>query len=259
MTTNEVATRGFAAASSAYERGRPDYPPAVIAALASDLRIRPGTRLLDLATGTGKLARRFTGVAEVIGVDPAAEMCLEFARLQPGVPVIRGNAETLPLAAGSMDAALVGTAFHWFDGPVALRELHRVLRPGARLGLVWLQRDETVDWVAELVRLVDTYRPPDARRFAETPWQSAFEDDAGAALFTPLESREFPFAFEVDRATAVARTASTSFVAALPPERRQEVLDRVAGFLDAHPSTRDRATIALPHRAEVFWSVRRDA
>ena len=257
MATNDVAGRGFAVASSVYERGRPDYPTAVVAALIRHLKIGAGTRLLDLATGTGKLGRQFLGTADVIGVEPAAEMCAEFARLQPGVPIIRANAEALPLSTGSVDAVTVGTAFHWFDGPAALRELHRVLRPNGRLGLVWLQRDETVDWVAALVRLVDTYREGDVRRYAETPWQAAFDTEPGPTLFGPLASAEFPFEFEVDRVTAVARTASTSFVAALPPERRQEILARVAQFFDTHPATRDREMIGLPHRAEVFWCTRR--
>ncbi len=253
MSMNDVAARGFAAASSAYERGRPDYPPEVVAMLREQLRITSETRLVDLATGTGKLGRQFIGGARVLGVEPAAEMCAEFARIQPGVPIVRANAEVLPLATASVDAVTIGTAFHWFDGLAAVRELHRVLRPGGRLGMVWLQRDETVEWVAELVRLVDTYREGDVRRYAETRWQAAFEDEPGAALFSPLEFAECPFEFEVDRATAVARTASTSFVAALPEARRQEVLARVAAFLDAHPATRGRPTIGLPHRAEVYW------
>ena len=236
MATNDVAARGFAAASSVYERGRPDYPPAVVSMLIEELQVGAETRLLDVATGTGKLGRQFLDSARVIGVEPAAEMCAEFARLQPGVPLLRANAETLPLSDGSIDAAMIGTAFHWFDGPAALRELHRVLRPGGRLGLVWLQGD--------------------VRRYDETQWRVAFEMEPGAALFSPLAYASVPFEFPVDRQTAVARTASTSFVAALPEARRKEVLARVAAFLDAHPATSGRELIGLPHRAEVFWCTR---
>ena len=256
--TNEIAQRGFAAATSVYERGRPDYPDEVIETFTRHLSLAPGSRLVDLASGSGKLARRFLDRAHVSAVEQAAEMCAEFARLQPGVPVIRGIAEALPLADASEDAVVIGTAFHWFDGPASLRELHRVLRPGGRLGLVWLQRDETVPWVDALVRLVDTHRPADARRYAETPWQAAFESDEGRALFSPLQFAAFPFAHEVDRETAVARTASTSFVAAMPPERRAEVLERVATLLDERPETRGLETIGIPHLAEVYWCERRD-
>lgn len=256
--TNEIAAIGFAAAGSSYERGRPDYPLEVVEALVERLHIHPDSRLLDVATGTGKLARCFVGRADVHAAEPAAEMRAEFARIQPGIPIVDAVAESLPFADAEMDVITVGTAFHWFDGPAALREFHRVLKPGGGLGLVWLQRDEAVPWVAELVALVDTYRPAEARRYAETPWQAAFESEEGRRLFTPLEYASFPFEYAVDRATALQRTATTSFVAAMPPERRAEVLARVTAFLDTHPSTSGRAHIGLPHRAEVYWCNRQD-
>jgi hypothetical protein len=49
--------RQFASVADAYERGRPEYGPAVIGATAAELGIRPGDRVLDLAAGTGKLTR----------------------------------------------------------------------------------------------------------------------------------------------------------------------------------------------------------
>ncbi|MDA1010347.1 MAG: methyltransferase domain-containing protein, partial [Chloroflexi bacterium] len=222
--TNEIAAIGFAAAGSVYERGRPDYPPAVVDALVERLHLTPESRLLDVAAGTGKLTRCFVGRAEVVACEPAAEMRAEFARIQPAIAIHDGLAERLPFENASMDVITVGTAFHWFDGPAGLREFHRVLRPGGGLALVWLQRDESVPWMDALVRLVDTYRPAEARRYAETPWQAAFESDEGRAQFTPLQLFEFPFAYPVDRETAVQRTASTSFVAAMPEEQRAEVL-----------------------------------
>lgn len=47
----------FASVADAYERGRPEYAPAVIGAIAAELGIGPGDRVLDLAAGTGKLTR----------------------------------------------------------------------------------------------------------------------------------------------------------------------------------------------------------
>ncbi|HEX5147120.1 MAG TPA: hypothetical protein VFV85_08860, partial [Conexibacter sp.] len=50
-------TAGFADAADAYERGRPDFAPAVVGALAAELGLPAGARVLDLAAGTGKLTR----------------------------------------------------------------------------------------------------------------------------------------------------------------------------------------------------------
>jgi SAM-dependent methyltransferase len=248
---HQVAARGFAAAGDSYERGRPDYPPEAVRRLVGELGLAAGARVLDLGAGTGKLTRRLVSSgAWVVAVEPVGAMRATLGRALPGVPVAGGAAEALPLRDGALDAAVVGTAFHWFDGPVALEELHRVLRPGGRLGLVWLARDESVDWVAELVGLVDGYKRGDPPRYTDGRWRRAFE---GSAFFTPLEEAQFPFAHQADRATALARVSSTSFVGALPPEERQEVLRRAGELLDTHPATRGRATLGLPYRADVYW------
>src|SRR4051812_13713682 len=136
MGVHRVAAQGFAAAGQVYERGRPDYPPEAIACLVTHLRIGPGSTVVDVGAGTGKLTQLLldTG-AQVTAVEPVADMRLAFARPLPGVPILEGTAEALPLASGTADALVAGAAFHWFDGPAALREIHRVLRPGGGLGL----------------------------------------------------------------------------------------------------------------------------
>src|SRR5688572_29354019 len=100
--TNEIAAIGFAAAGSSYERGRPDYPQDVVEALVEHLRLGEHSRLLDVASGTGKLARCFVGRAQVFAAEPAAEMRAEFARIQPGIPIVGAVAEALPFPDADM-------------------------------------------------------------------------------------------------------------------------------------------------------------
>jgi hypothetical protein len=76
-------------------------------------------------------------------------------------------------------------------------------------------------------------------------------------MFGPLEEERFPFAHVADRETAITRVASTSFVGTLSAQEHAEVLARVRALLDAHPETRDHETLALPYRADVYWTERR--
>ena len=59
-----------------------------------------------------------------------------------GVAALAGTAERIPLTDDYVDAVTVGQAFHWFDEQPALREIHRVLRPGGGVALIWNARDE---------------------------------------------------------------------------------------------------------------------
>ncbi len=95
--------------------------------------------ILDLGCGTGRysgaLAARFG--AWVIGVEPSQKMLAEAIRKTAvGVSLIRGNAESLPLADESVDLVFISMVFHHFkDRAAAAQECRRVLRPGGRLCL----------------------------------------------------------------------------------------------------------------------------
>lgn len=254
IPVHDVAARGFATAGGAYETGRPEYPAAAIACLVEHLSIRQGSDVLDVGAGTGKLARLILPMgARVTGIEPVAGMREAFARALPGVAILDGTAEALPVPDASADAIVVGTAFHWFDGVAALREARRVLRPGGGLGIVWAVRDESVAWVAELLAMVATYLRGDPPRYASGAWRAAFASPEADAWFTPLQAATFPFSYEVDREAVVARVASTSFVGAAGEGERAEILDRARALLATHPQTRGRNRLEFPHRADVYW------
>ena len=250
---HESAARGFARAAEEYERGRPLHSPAAVARLVRELAIRPRTRVLDLAAGTGKLTRRLveTG-AFVVAVEPVDEMRAALAASLPEAEALAGTAEAIPLTDSSVDAVTVGQAFHWFDGDAALAEIHRVLRPQGRLGLVWNARDEGVRWVAALTEIMEPYRG-DAPAYRTGSWRSAFER---ADLFTPLENARFRLEHELDADGVVARVLSVSFIAALPDDERMQVAARVRELLAGDPATRGRDRVAIPYRTDVFWCER---
>jgi ubiquinone/menaquinone biosynthesis C-methylase UbiE len=253
MDVHHSAARGFDRAAETYERGRPGYPEAAVAWLVQVLGIGPGSQVIDLAAGTGKLTRQLVPAgAELTAVEPVAGMRARLAEALPGLRVEAGTAEAMPLPDGTASAVVVGQGFHWFDGQRALAEIHRVLRPGGGLGLVWNVRDESVPWVGELTRIMEPHRG-DAPRYLSGRWREAF---ATTALFEPLNERSFRHAQEADRAMLHDRVASVSFVASLSEDARAGVLAQVDDLLDHHPALHGRATVTMPYRTDVYWTFR---
>lgn len=90
-------------------------------------------RVLDLGAGTGIFAAAWPdwGATHVVAVEVAAAM---IAERQAPAPYVRGQAERLPLTAGSVDLVWASTSFHHFRDPAAaVAEIDRVLAPGGRV------------------------------------------------------------------------------------------------------------------------------
>ena len=255
MARNAIhqAAQAFDGAAEAYDHGRPGFPPEAVATLIDVLKIEAGVRVLDLAAGTGKLTRMLapTG-AELVAVEPLGGMRARLEASLPGVRALEGTAEAIPLPDASVDAVTAAQAFHWFDGKAALSEIHRVLAPGGRLGLLWNVKDEQEDWVARLGELIEPHRGT-APRHHSGAWRAAFEE---TALFTPLAAEQFTHVHEVDAEGVVDRLLSISFIAALTREERKQVGEQVRRLLAEHPETRARETFRLPYRTDVYWCER---
>ena len=99
--------------------------------------LEPGMSVVDVGTGTGLVARAAAGIvgdpALVTGIDPSPGM-IEHAQVPPGLRLLAGSAERIPLADGTADFLSMGYALrHIGDLSAAFAEFHRVLRPGGRL------------------------------------------------------------------------------------------------------------------------------
>jgi demethylmenaquinone methyltransferase/2-methoxy-6-polyprenyl-1,4-benzoquinol methylase len=106
--------------------------------------LRPGQRVLDVATGTGLVARAALEVvgqtSSVVGVDPSAGMLEESRRGLP-VSLIRGRGEALPVRDREFDLVSMGYALrHVPELAATFREYHRVLKPGGRVVLLEISR-----------------------------------------------------------------------------------------------------------------------
>ncbi|HEX9697614.1 MAG TPA: class I SAM-dependent methyltransferase [Actinomycetota bacterium] len=249
MRVHGAAAEGFQSAAAEYERARPGYPAGAVARIAEVCGIAPGARVLDLACGTGKLTRALTGRgATIVGADPVDAMVRELRRAAPGVPVAESTAEHLCFATASFDAVVVAQAFHWFDGDAALAEIHRILRPGGPLTMIWNLRDTTVAWVDRLNDIFNRYEG-DVMRFWRGEWRAAFErTDA----FTALQRDEFRYEHTLTRAGVIDRVLSVSFIATLSGDERARVVADTQAVIDDDPLTRGRDVIVLPYLTHLY-------
>ncbi len=202
----------FDSVAETYERARPLYADEAVGWIAQRL---PFEQVLDLGAGTGKLTRQLVaaGAEVVVAVEPGDEMRAVLERVVPGVRVLAGSAEAIPLPNGSVDTVTVGQAFHWFRTFEALAEMHRVLRPGGGFALLWNVWDEHDPLLNALGELTNRMRPPESHG---TDWRSQYDK----SLFGPLEQRTFRQARKVTAESLVAWIASTTWVVTAPAGER---------------------------------------
>jgi len=108
-------------------------------ALVAAVDVRPGQRVLDVATGTGLVAHELADRgADVVGLDQSeAMLAVARERLGDRVTFVRGEAERLPFADAEFDALTFTYLLRYVDDRAAtMRELARVVRPGGRIGMV---------------------------------------------------------------------------------------------------------------------------
>jgi SAM-dependent methyltransferase len=232
----------YDAVAGEYERGRPAYAEDAIACLIAEAGLDRDATVLDLGAGTGKLSRMLDAAGPaVVALDPSASMLAQLRAVAPRVRTLVGTAEAIPLDDRTVDAVVAGQAFHWFDAAKALAEIHRVLRPRCPLALLWNKRDEADPVQMALAELIN---PPE--RAALRGWEldiPAILRESG--LFEQVKSFEFRHVHATDVEALVDRLRSSSYVAALPDERRHVLETRLRARLDELGSPRELAYTTL--------------
>jgi SAM-dependent methyltransferase len=157
----------------------------------------------------------------------------------PGVQVLDGLSTSIPVESGSQDAVVVAQAFHWFANVPSLREIHRVLKPGGAVALIWnMENRFKAKWVAQLRDLYEELElgtPQYRLKLYETLW-----DEVEAQQLFHLPTRKLQFDHYVLNTPDMIwqRVLSKSYVACRTDQEKEElrkkVMDVLANADDLH-------------------------
>lgn len=270
MSESVPSTTGWQLASNAAEAYQAYLVPAFFGACSERLvalaGIARGQRVLDLACGTGAVARaaarRVGPGGEVVGADVNAEMLATAERVgaPPGSRVRweEADAAALPFPSDAFDHVLCQQGLQFFADPVAaLREARRVLAPGARATLSVFRSLERHPAYAAFARLLGEHVGPEAARTMASPFAlgdadavRALMDEAGwrtTEVRIVVGETRFPSVAELVRREAASSPLAGS-LARLDPAAVAALVAAAGEALAPHV---DDGGVAFPNETHV--------
>jgi protein-L-isoaspartate O-methyltransferase len=139
-TDKDVLRRTFDDEAELYDRARPRYPDELVADLTELAGIGPGSRVLEIAPGTGVLTVPLAALGCTVTAVELGPRLAEVARRNlapyPRAEVVVSAFEDWPLPAEPFDAAVCASAAHWFDPVTWVAKIADALRPGGTLATI---------------------------------------------------------------------------------------------------------------------------
>ncbi|KAL9956258.1 hypothetical protein ACROYT_G037711 [Oculina patagonica] len=253
--------------SQIYEQTRPSYSKEVVNFMLDKLGISPQdastdhpVRIVELGAGTGK----FTSIlqealndskVQIVASEPLLTMREEFNKRIPDIEIKAFPAENIDLPSGSVHAVIAAQCFHWFANDKSISEIHRVLVPGGKLGLVWNERDHSIPWVKELDDevLLPCYKESNTPKAQSGEWERVL---SASEKFGPIESDE---SFKMEQTfnfdEFINRIMSISVIAVKSEKEKQIAVEKMKLILSKHDK-QEEDIIALPYKVKIYWCER---
>ncbi len=232
----------FAAGGPQYDELRPGYPDAAVQWLVGSTPA--GARVADIGAGTGKLTAQLVDRGfDVVAVDPSEDMLDQLRRRLPSVQIHVGRGESTSLAPGSVDLATFAQSWHWVDVAAGTAELHRIIRPGGAVAMVWNFLDVRVDWVAELAAIwhtLATRESIDATRHVPALGEG----------FPPVQTTTVDWEHTTSINALAALVTTRSYYLTAAADQQQQIRDRVTAFVQDRFA--GQATVGLPYRTHCY-------
>jgi len=231
LVTKAAVRSQFSRQASRYARSDSHAGDRDLTLLVDHLEVKPGDRILDVATGTGFTAFALASrAARVIGLDLTPRMLAEARRQARDREImwIAGDAEALPFVEDAFDAVTVRRAPHHFPHlRQAIAEMARVVRPGGRVGIVDQVPPEDAAGRALMERLEKLRDPSHVEALTAARWRTLVTEMRIDIRFMETVERAFTFDAWLDLGGAGQgrRQVIAETLAAASPEARLAIGD----------------------------------
>ena len=256
MTPTDSKQR-FSSRVGDYVRYRPSYPAAILEPLRDECGLTPASVVADIGSGTGLLSRLFLDNGNVVyGVEPNAEMRAAGEQLLQNYPrfhSVAASAENTTLPDASVDFAVAGQAFHWFNPEAAHREFARILKSGRWVAVIWNERRiETSALLRAYEDLLRKYSPDYAEVSAKYP-----EALRMAEFFGPNEvrHRSFPNEQLFDFEGLQGRLLSSSYSPPKDHPSHAPMLTELRRIFDEH---NESGRVRIEYTTHLYYGSLRD-
>ena len=214
-----------------------------------DLNASPGESVLDVACGTGIVARvakeRVGERGRVVGIDISADMLFVARKVAPKIEFREGSASLLPLQDGEIfEVVVCHQGFQFFaDKAAAMAQMRRALKKGGKLAVATWRSDQECPFLHDLRRVAEHHLGPiaDQRYNFDEAALEAFVRDAGfnnIGVKTTSRSIHFDDGEQFVRLNSMAFVGMSAAGKAMDEQQRREAVDAIvtdsAAVLKSH-------------------------
>ena len=208
--------------------------------ILDEVQLSSGDRVLDIACGTGIVARvareRFGDAGSVVGIDVSPDMLAVARAVAPSIDWREGNAGALPIHDGEQfDVVICHQGLQFFpDKPAAATQMRRALAQGGRLAVATWRSDDEMPFFRELRRVAERHLGPivDQRHsFGEAAPLEALLRDAGfheIQLRTVSRTTRFEDGAPLLRLNAMAFVGMSAAGKTMDDQERKDVIEAIA-------------------------------
>ncbi len=246
-------SRSFDRVADLYDACRPGYPEALVESVITLAGLRPGSRILEVGSGTGKATTPFARRGfSILCVEPGRDLAAVAARKfrdYPGVAF-----ETVPFEGwrerqGEFDLVMAAQAFHWVQKEIGYAKAARALKADGHLALFWNRNPDPQGGIFDDLERVYRERAPG---FAETPTtcheretQQILDEITASGHFGPVRVEKFPWSARYDTQKYLGLLNTYSDHLALPEATRASLFEGVAEVIERHGGSIERPYVAV--------------